>query len=210
MGHMMNYYQSYKHEPYVYSGHSKFTAEVASTCNENIMIKYMLANAKDRNEKLYLLNYYIDQIIGTFYTQAWFSEFELKIHEIVESGGALSTDVFRKVYREIFQKYYGPDFYIPPDRDYGGMRISHFYQMFYVYQYATSYAASQMLSQKIMAGDKKAIQAYKEFIQTGSSDYPVNILKKAGVDMTTTEPFQNTIRVFADLVDQYEKLLLTK
>jgi oligoendopeptidase F len=210
MGHMMNYYQAYKHEPYVYSGQSKFTAEVASTCNEAIMIKYMLAHAKDRNEKLYLLNYYIDQIIGTFYTQAWFSEFELKIHEIVESGDALSTDVFRKVYREIFQKYYGPDFYLPPDRDYGGMRISHFYKMYYVYQYATSYAASQMLSQKIMAGDKKAIQAYKEFIQTGSSDYPVNILKKAGVDMTTTEPFQNTIRVFADLVDQYEKLLLTK
>ncbi len=210
MGHMMHNYQSNKHEPYIYAGHSLFTAEVASTCNEAIMIKYMLAHAKDKNEKLYLLNYYIDQIIGTFYTQVWFSEFELKIHEIVESGGALSTDAYRKIYREIFQKYYGPDFYLPPDRDYGGMRISHFYRMYYVYQYATSYAASQMLSQKIMAGDKKAIQAYKEFIQTGSSDYPVNILKKAGVDMTTTEPFQNTIRVFADLVDQYEKLLLTK
>jgi oligoendopeptidase F len=210
MGHMMHNYQSNKHEPYIYAGHSLFTAEVASTCNEAIMIKYMLEHAKDRNEKLYLLNNYIDQIIGTFYTQVWFSEFELKIHEIVESGGALSVDTFRKVYREIFQKYYGPDFYLPPDRDYGGMRISHFYRMYYVYQYATSYAASQMLSQKIMAGDKKAIQAYKEFIQTGSSDYPVNILKKAGVDMTTTEPFQNTIRVFADLVDQYEKLLLSK
>jgi oligoendopeptidase F len=210
MGHMMHSYQIYKNEPYVYSGPSKFTAEVASTCNEAIMIQYMLANAKDKNEKLYLLNYYIDQIIGTFYTQVWFSEFELKIHEIVESGGALSTDAYRKVYREIFQKYYGPDFYIPADRDFGGMRISHFYRMYYVYQYATSYAASQMLSQKIMAGDKKAIQAYKEFIKTGSSDYPVNILKKAGVDMTTTEPFQNTINIFADLVDQYEKLLLSK
>lgn len=210
MGHMMHNYQSYKHEPYVYAGHSLFTAEVASTCNEAIMIKYMLAKAKDKNEKLYLLNYYIDQIIGTFYTQAWFSEFELKIHEIVESGGALSTDVFRKTYREIFQKYYGPEFYIPPDRDYGGMRISHFYRQYYVYQYATSYAASQMLSQKIMAGDKKALAAYKEFIKVGSSDYPVNILKKAGVDMTTTEPFEYTIKTLADLVNQYEKLLATK
>ncbi len=210
MGHMMHNYNSYKNEPYAYAGHSLFTAEVASTCNEAIMVKYMLDRAKDKNEKLYLLNYYIDQIIGTFYTQVWFSEFELKIHEVVESGGALSIDAFRKIYREIYQKYYGPDYYIPPDRDYGGMRISHFYRMYYVYQYASSYAASQMLSQKIMAGDKKAIQAYKDFIKTGSSDYPVNILKKAGVDMTTTEPFQNTIRIFADLVDQYEKLLLTK
>ena len=104
MGHVIHNYQSNKNEPYVYSGHSKFTAEVASTCNEAIMIKYMLAHAKDKNEKLYLLNYYIDQIIGTFYTQVWFSEFELKIHEIVESGGALSTDVFRKTYREIYRE----------------------------------------------------------------------------------------------------------
>ncbi len=210
MGHMMHSYYSNKNEPYIYARQSLFTAEVASTCNEAIMIKYLIEKAKDKNEKLYLLNYYIDQIIGTFYTQVWFSEFELKIHEIVESGGALSTDAFRKVYREVYQKYYGPDLYIPSDRDLGGLRISHFYRMYYVYQYATSYAASQMLSQKILAGDKKAVQAYMEFIKTGSSDYPVNILKKAGVDMTTTEPFQNTIRVFSDLVDQYEKLLLTK
>ncbi|HBC46680.1 MAG TPA: oligoendopeptidase F, partial [candidate division Zixibacteria bacterium] len=109
MGHMMHNYYSNLNEPYPYSGHSLFTAEVASTCNEAIMIKYMIDHTKDRNEKLYLLNYYIDQIIGTFYSQVWFSEYELKIHETVESGGALSTDNLRKFYREIFQKYYGPD-----------------------------------------------------------------------------------------------------
>ncbi len=210
MGHLMHNYYSYQHEPYAYAGHSLFTAEVASTCNEAIMIKYMLSQTKDRNEKLYLLNYYIDQIIGTFYTQVWFSEFELKIHEIVESGGALSADGLRKLYREVYQKYYGPDLFIPENRDLGGLRISHFYRQYYVYQYATSYAASQMLSRKILAGDKKAVDAYMEFIKTGSSDYPVNILKKAGVDMTTTEPFENTIKTFAELVDEYERLLLQK
>ena len=210
MGHMMHNYYSNLNEPYPYSGHSIFTAEVASTCNENIMIKYMLEHTKDKKEKLYLLNYYIDQIIGTFYTQVWFSEFELRIHQAVENGDALSADSFRKIYREIFEKYYGPDFYIPPDRDMGGMRIGHFYRMYYVYQYATSYAASQVLSQKIISGDKKAAAAYMDFIKTGSSAYPIDILKKAGVDMTTTVPFDNTIKLFGDLVNQYEKLLLEK
>jgi oligoendopeptidase F len=210
MGHIMHNFYTNKSEPYIYSGHSRFTAEVASTCNEAIMIKYMLAHAKDKNEKLYLLNYYIDQIIGTFYTQVWFAEYELKIHEVVEKGGALSTDSLRQFYREIYQKYYGPDIYIPTDRDLGGLRIDHFYTMYYVYQYATSYAASQMLSKKIMDGDKKAVAAYNEFTRTGSSAYPVDILKKAGVDMTTTEPYDNTIKIFSQLVDEYEKLLLKK
>lgn len=210
MGHMMHNYYTNKNEPYVYSGHSLFTAEVASTCNEAIMIKYMLNHTNDKNEKLYLLNYYIDQIIGTFYTQVWFSEYEQKIHEVVENGGALSTESLRKFYRDIYQKYYGPDIYIPPDRDLGGLRVSHFYRSYYVYQYATSYAASQVLSQRILSGDKKAVAAYMEFIKTGSSDYPIDILKKAGVDMTTTEPFDNTIKIFSQLVDEYEKLLSSK
>jgi oligoendopeptidase F len=209
-GHLMHNYYSYRSEPYVYAGHSLFTAEVASTCNEAIMIKYMLERTKDKNEKLYLLNYYIDQIIGTFYTQVWFSEFEHKMHQVVEQGGALSAESLRKMYREIYQKYYGPDIYIPEWRDLGGMRIGHFYRMYYVYQYATSYAASQVLSKRILEGDKKAVAAYMEFIKTGSSDYPVNILKKAGVDMTTTEPFDNTIKIFGELVDEFEKLLMSK
>jgi oligoendopeptidase F len=211
MGHMMHDYYTQENEPSIYSGHSLFTAEVASTCNEAIMIKYMLKHAKTKEEKLYLLNYYIEQIIGTFYTQVWFSEYELKIHETVEKGDALSADVLRKYYRDIYQKYYGPDVFIPEGRDIGGMFISHFYyQLFYVYQYATSYAASELLSQKIMDGDPKAIKAYNEFIKTGSSDYPVNILKKAGVDLTTTEPYDNTTKLFAQLVDEYERLLSQK
>jgi oligoendopeptidase F len=210
MGHVMHNYYSYRSEPYIYAGHSLFTAEVASTCNEAILIKYMIAHAKDKNEKLYLLNYYIDQIINTFYTQVWFSEYELKIHETVENGGALSVESLRKFYRDIYQKYYGPDIFIPEGRDLGGLRISHFYRMYYVYQYATSYAASQVLSKRILEGDKRAAKAYMDFIKTGSSAYPVDILRKAGVDMTTTEPFDNTIRIFSDLVDEFEKVLTKK
>jgi len=207
MGHALHSYYTNKNEPVTYSGHSLFCAEVASTCNEALMIKYMYDRAKTREEKLYMLNYYINQIIGTFYTQIFFSEFELKIHEIVENGGALTSESMREIYREIYQKYYGPDYFIPEGRDLGCLRIGHFYRMYYVYQYATSYAASQMLSKRIMAGDPEAQKAYIEFIKTGTSAYPIDILKKAGIDMTTTEPFENTIQIFSDLVDEFERVL---
>ncbi|MCX6826604.1 MAG: oligoendopeptidase F family protein, partial [candidate division Zixibacteria bacterium] len=210
MGHAMHSYYSNKNEPFIYAGHSLFTAEVASTCNEALMIKYMIDKAENKDQKLYLLNYYINQILGTFYGQVMFSEFELKIHEVVESGGALSAESIRKMYREIYQKYYGPDVVMEPEKDAGGLRLSHLYRQFYVYKYATSYAASQMLSQKILSGDKKALEAYTKFISTGSSDYPINILKKAEVDMNSPEVVENVTKLFSDLIDQFEELILKK
>jgi oligoendopeptidase F len=207
MGHAMHDDYTNKNEPYQYSGHSLFTAEVASTCNEAVLMKYMIANTKDKQEKLYLLTKYIEQIIGTFYTQLMFSEFELAIHERVEQGGSLSVDFFRKTYRDIYQKYWGPDLVIGPNNDLGGMRIYHFYREYYVYQYATCYAAAQVLSEKIVNKEKGALDTYYRFLQTGSSDYPVEVLKKAGVDMTTPEPVARTIKLFGDLVDQVDKLL---
>jgi len=210
LGHAMHSHYTNKNEPITYAGHSLFTAEVASTCNEAIMIDYLIKNAKDRDQKLYLLNYYINQIIGTFYGQVLFSEFELKIHEIVESGGALSAESMRKMYREIYQKYYGPDLVMEPEKDMGGLRIYHLYRQYYVYQYATGYAAAQTLSRKILDGEKDALNSYQSFISTGSSDYPINILKKAGVDMNTPVPVENVTRIFSELVDQFEKLLLEK
>ena len=210
MGHAMHSYYSNISEPYVYAGHSLFTAEVASTCNEALMMKYMIDNAKDKDQKLYLLNYYIEQIFGTFYSQVWFSEFEQKIHDVVESGGALSSESMRKLYREIYVKYYGPDYFIPENRDLGALRIDHFYRMYYVYQYATGYAAAQMLSKMILDKQPGATDAYLKFIRTGSSDYPINVLKKAGIDMTTPVPVENTIKIFSDLVDQFEQLILAK
>ncbi|MDD5209360.1 MAG: oligoendopeptidase F [Elusimicrobiales bacterium] len=210
MGHSMNNLWTNRNEPYQYSGHSLFTAEVASTCNEAILMKYMIANAKDKREKEYLLMKYIEQIVGTFYTQVMFSEFELAIHERVEKGGSLSVDFFRKTYRGIYQKYWGPDLVIGPNNDLGGMRISHFYREYYVYQYATSYAAAQVLSDKIVRKEPGALEAYYRFLRTGSSDYPVEVLKKAGVDMTTPEPVARTIKLFGELVDQLDQLLNEK
>lgn len=207
LGHCMHGWYSNHNEPYAYSGHSLFTAEVASTCNETILHHYMLEHAKTREEKLYLVNKFIQEIQGVFFTQTYFSEFEYEIHSIIEEGGALSIDRLRQLYREVYEKYYGPDYFLPEDRDLGCVRISHFYRQYYVYQYATGFAASQLLAQKILSGDEKAKEAWIQFLKTGSSDYPIEILKKAGVDMTTKEPFENVIRIYSDLVDQLEELL---
>ncbi|MEW6411462.1 MAG: oligoendopeptidase F [Candidatus Zixiibacteriota bacterium] len=207
MGHAMQTYYVNRNEPYIYEGYSLFVAEVASTCNEALMMKYMLEHAADKKEKMYLLNHYIQQIIGTFFTQTMFSEFELAIHERIESGEAVSAEWFRQTYRDIYQKYYGPALVIDEYNDIGGMRISHFYRQYYVYQYATSYAAAQMISQKILEGDKAAIDKYMTFLATGASNYPVEILRAAGVDMTTPEPVNATIKLFSELVDEFERLL---
>jgi len=208
MGHALNSYYTNQNEPYTYHGHSLFTAEVASTFNEALILKYLLEKSDSKAEKMMLLNYYLEQIEGTFFTQVMFSEFEFAIHEHVQSGGAFSVDYFRSTYRDIFQKYHGPDLVIGPDNDMSGMKISHFYRQYYVYQYATCYAAAQALSQKVLEGDEKALTAYKKFLATGSSMYPVDILKEAGVDMTTAEPVERTIKLFSDLVDEMERLLL--
>lgn len=207
MGHGMHSYYTNRHEPYQYSNHYLFTAEVASTCNEAVLIKYLLDRTKDKQEKIALLNHYIEQIIGTFYTQVWFSEFELAIHKRVEEGGALSADFMRQIYREIYTKYWGPELVIDSINDLGGLRISHFYRQYYVYQYATCYAAAQMISQRILNKERGALEQYQQFLSTGTSKYPVDVLKDAGVDMTTPEPVNRTIDLFASLVDEMEKLL---
>ena len=208
MGHSLHRYYTDKNEPYVYGGHTTFTAEVASTINEALLMQYMINNAKDKNQKLYLLEYYIQQIIGTFYLQTLLADFEKIAHEKMEKGEALSAGVTRKVYREILQKYWGPELYRDSISDLGALRIYHFYRNFYVYQYATSYAASTYLSTEIYKGNKEALAQYQNFLKTGSSDYPINILKKAGVDMSSPEPINKTIELFNSLVDQFEKLIL--
>ncbi|MFQ5500453.1 MAG: oligoendopeptidase F [Candidatus Zixiibacteriota bacterium] len=207
MGHAMHSFYTQRNEPYIYGDHSLFVAEVASTCNEAVLMKYMFRNAKTKEEKIGLLNYYIEQIIGTFYTQVMFSEFERAIHDRIEKGDAFSADYFRKTYRDIYQKYWGPELVIDSVNDLGCLRIGHFYRQFYVYQYATCYSAAQMLSQKILDGGKDDLETYLRFLSTGSSKYPVDVLKDAGVDMTSPEPINRTINLFAELVDQMEELL---
>ncbi|MDZ4723226.1 MAG: oligoendopeptidase F [candidate division Zixibacteria bacterium] len=210
MGHGMHSFYTNLHEPVIYGDHYIFTAEVASTCNEAVLMKYLLEKTSDKTEKLRLLIHYIDQIIGTFYTQVSFSEFELAIHDRVEKGGALSADFLRKTWRDINQRYYGPELVIDSVNDLTGIRIPHFYNEYYVYQYATCYAAAQALSQKILKKEKGALETYHRFLGTGTSKYPVDILKDAGVDMTTSQPVDATIKVFSDLVNEVERLLNSK
>ena len=208
MGHCMHGYYSNKNQPYIYAGHAIFTAEVASITNEALLMDYLLKNAKDEAQKLYLLNYYIDQIEGTFYTQVMFAEFEKAAHEKVQNGEALISASARQIYRDIFQKFYGPELVLDSLDDLGCLRIYHFYRKFYVYQYATSYAAAVTISRKILGGDREALDHYLGFLESGDSDYPVELLKKGGVDMTSPEPINKTIELFAGLVDEMEKLLL--
>ena len=207
MGHAMNSFYTNKHEPYPYAGHAFFTAEVASTCNEAVLMKYMMSKATTKEEKIVLLNHYIEQIKGTFFTQVMFAEFELAIHNQVENGGAISVNYLRKTYRDIYQKYYGPELVIGENNDLTGMKISHFYRQYYVYQYATCYATAQMLSQRILDGDKGILDTYQRFLETGRSAYPVDILKAAGVDLTESEAVDRTLALFSELVDEMERLL---
>ncbi|MCK4384870.1 MAG: oligoendopeptidase F, partial [candidate division Zixibacteria bacterium] len=208
MGHCLHRHYSNKNQPYIYSGHSIFTAEVAAITNETLLMNYLLKNTEDKAQKLYLLNHYIDEIEGTFYTQLMFSEFEKTIHDKAQNGEALSSASMRQIYRDAFQKFYGPELVLDSLDDLGCLRIYHFYRKFYVYQYATSLAAAVTISRKIMEGDEEALARYLEFLKTGDSDYPINLLKNAGVDMSSPEPVNKTIELFASLVDEMEKLLL--
>jgi len=207
MGHALHSVYTDRDEPYAYRWHYLFNSEVASTTNEALLMKHLLRSAKTREEKMNLLTTYIEQIIGTFYTQVWFTEYELAIHQRVEKGEATSPEYFRKAYREIFQKYWGPNLAIDSLNDMGCLRIDHFYRPYYTYKYATSYAAAQMLSQELLEHRPGAVERYRKFLSTGSSKYPMAILKEAGVDLTTPEPYQRTIKLFGELVDEMERML---
>jgi oligoendopeptidase F len=209
MGHALHSYHSKRTQPYRNAYYTLFVAEFASTTNESILIDYMLENTKDKKERMYLLDFFIEEIIGTFYFQTLLSEFELKIHETVENGGALSSESMRQMYADISKKYWGPELVIDEWGGWGGLRVPHFntHRPYYVYVYATGFAASQAMSKKILEGDKEARDKYLEFLTWGGNDYPVEQLKKIGIDMTTPDPVNATIAVFSNLVDEMEKLL---
>jgi len=203
----MHSFYTQQNEPYIYGYNPLFTAEVASICNEALLMDYLQKNAKSKDEKIYLLTTYIEKILGTFYTQVRFSEFEQRIHERIENGEAISADYLQATYRETYERYWGPDLFIAKDRDLGGMRISHFYRQFYVYKYATSFAAALDIAQRIINKEDGALEADHEFLKIGSSKPPIEIVKVAGVDLTSPEPVNNTIKLFGELVDQLEQLL---
>ena len=212
MGHALHSYYSRKNQPYRNSGYATFVAEVASTTNESILIKYLLKNTKDKKKKMFLLNHYIEEFVGSFYFQTMLTEFELAIHKTVESGEALSAKGMERLYRDIYQKYWGPELVIDDWADWGGLRVPHFidHRPYYVFQYATSAAAALAISNKILEGDKKARDQYLKFLTWGGSNYPVDELKRIGVDMTTPGPISDAIASLSQLVDEMEKLLNEK
>jgi oligoendopeptidase F len=207
LGHSMQSFYVNQTEPYIYSGYSIFVAEVASTCAETVLLKRLLQNTKDKKERMFLLNFYIQEIRTTFFRQVMFAEFELAIHTHIENGGAFSADYFRRTFLEIYRKYWGEALTVDELSGMLGMVIPHFYWQYYVYQYATCNAAAQLMSQKIVDGDEGYLDIYMRFLSTGSSRYPVDVLKDAGVDMTRPDPILHTIQLFSDLVDELERLL---
>ncbi len=207
MGHSMHSLLSRNNQPYVYGDYEIFCAEVASTCNEILLQNYVLQRTEDPKVKLYLLVEFLEGIRGTVFRQTMFSEFEQRIHEMAEAGQPLTADDMSAAYRDIMTRYYGPDYTHDDLVDRYWIRIPHFYYNFYVYKYATSYCAASNIARRIMDGQPGAVESYLAFLKGGSSKYPVDLLKMAGVDMTTTAPFDDAMKIFENLLDQTEELL---
>ncbi|WP_416197610.1 MAG: oligoendopeptidase F [Sporanaerobacter sp.] len=207
MGHSMHSYFSKTTQPYIYGGYSIFLAEIASTTNECLLMDYMLKNVKDDSEKLYLLNHYLEQFRTTVYRQTMFAEFERDIHRYVENGGALTASYLNDTYKKLNEKYYGKEMVVDDEIASEWARIPHFYYNYYVFQYSTGFSSAVSLSQQILKDGKAAVDRYIGFLKSGDSDYPINVLKKAGVDMTTSEPVDSALKLFGQLVDEMSKLI---
>ena len=208
MGHALHSYLSNKNQPVVDSSYVIFVAEVASTCNEALLMQYLLGQTTDRLERAHLINYFLEQFRGTLYRQTMFAEFELKLSEMNAAGESINADSASKVYHDLIQLYFGDaithDSYI----DLEWARIPHFYYNFYVYQYATGFSAAIALSQKILKEGAPAVEAYKKnFLSAGCSKDPVSILKDAGVDMSTKKPVEDALKLFDNLLDEMEDLM---
>lgn len=206
MGHSMHSYYSRKNQPFIYADYSLFCAEVASTTNECLLINYLIKKEQDKNKKLYLINEQLEQIRTTVFRQVMFAEFEKTVHESIENGNPLSSDDYCSIWHELNVKYFGPEMVVDNEIDMEWARIPHFYSDYYVYQYATGYSAANSFSKMILDGEKDAAEKYKEFLKSGSSDYPIEVLKKGGVDMTTAKPLNDTIATFNRLLDMLENI----
>ncbi|MDN4074168.1 oligoendopeptidase F [Fictibacillus terranigra] len=206
MGHAMHSHYSNKHQPRITAGYSIFVAEVASTVNEVLLINYLLEKETDKDLKKHLLNHFIDQFKGTLFTQVMFAEFEMKTHALAEEGQPLNAEAFSQIYENLFREYNGDSVVFDEEVKYGWSRIPHFYRPFYVYKYATGFASAIHLATKILEGDKETLSSYLEFLKSGSSDYPLELLKKTGVELTTPEPIVNALKRFEELVEEFARL----
>jgi len=206
MGHAMQSYFANRTQPPVYAGYPMFTAEVASTAAEIVFKQYMLARTKDPKQKAMMINRMLEDIRTTVFRQTRFAEFDLLIHQMAERGEPMTAEVLMQRSRELFQKYYGPELVLDPEADAECLRIPHFYYNFYVYRYATSYCAAAAIAKRLQH-DPQAVQAWMRFLKTGNSMYALDMLKLVGVDMTTSRPIEDCMKMFQELLEQLEELL---
>lgn len=207
MGHSIHSYFTRKNQPYVYGDYCIFVAEVASTVNESLLINHMLDKAVDKKERLFLINHYLDTFKSTVFRQTMFAEFEKIMNEHLEAGGALTADFLCQEYKKLNELYYGPGVVIDEEIAMEWARIPHFYYNYYVFQYATGYSAAASLTERILEEGQPAVDDYIGFLKSGSSDYPLEVLKRAGVDMTTREPVDKAMKLFKKLVDEMDSLI---
>lgn len=207
LGHSVHSYYTRKTQPYPYGNYSIFVAEVASTCNEALLNDYLLKTIDDEQKRIYLLNHYLEGFRGTVFRQTMFAEFEHLIHQKAQNNEALTAESLTKDYYELNKKYYGTDIVVDEEIGLEWSRIPHFYYNYYVYQYATGFSAATALSNGILTEGAPAVKRYIDFLKSGSSDYPIEVLKKAGVDMTSKKPIEDACNVFAEKLSELEQLL---
>jgi oligoendopeptidase F len=207
MGHALHSYLSNKHQNPVDSQYVIFVAEVASTCNEALLMEYLLKNTSDKKQRAYLINHFLEQFKGTLYRQTMFAEFEMNIGNMVRQGQTLTADALSAEYRRLNELYFGPDMVVDDEITMEWARIPHFYYDYYVFQYATGYSAAIALSRKILSEGEQAVSDYLDFLSGGCSRSPIELLKGAGVDMTKPEPVQQALDLFGRLLDEMEELM---
>ena len=205
MGHSMHSYLTRHNQPFVYGDYPIFLAEIASTCHETLLMNYLLDHEKDPERLKFIMNHYLESLRMTLYRQTQFAEFEHEIHKYVEEGGALTAEFLSKLYGDINARYYGDNMITGPEIAMEWARIPHFYYNYYVYQYATGISAATAFAKKILEGGEKEREAYLEFLKAGSSDYAIETLKKAGVDVTTPQPVSDCLELFKHYVEIFEK-----
>ena len=207
MGHALHSYLSNKHQNPIDADYVIFVAEVASTCNEALLMEYLLSKTTDRKERAYLINHFLDQFKGTVYRQTMFAEFELEMGRMAERGEALTADALCEKYLALNKLYFGPDMVSDPEIALEWARIPHFFYNYYVFQYATGFSAAVAIANRILKEGAPAVADYKRFLSGGSSTDPISLLKIAGVDMSTPAPVNDALALFGELVDEMEKLL---
>ncbi len=208
MGHALHSYYTNMTQPYVYSQYKIFVAEVASTVNESLLMRHMLSKSESKQEKAYLLNHYLEEFRGTVFRQTMFAEFEKLIHQKTEQGEALNAQELCDIYYNLNKKYFGEAVNVDKEIAMEWSRIPHFYSSFYVYKYATGFSAATAIAEKIYKEGKPAVDKYLEFLKGGGSNYPIELLKIAGVDLSSPQPIQDALNVFEKTLEELEQLLV--